>query len=220
MGITRRLIFHVGRNTHGEHLIEKESDSIGESKNMEDLPKPKPPPLLKIQEEQNQPQEEQNQPQEKKAPGSFDLGGMDTGHFAYVVVEEPAGTTQEVATGTVEEGGEGPGGDIIGPDQFRSLFHFIFNTAGAMTPIKSLKIAEEEKESADSASDALYEIALEVPSMRFLIEVGNKNMQRAVVLGVFVYGKGGAVVAELKERKRERLQLQNEEINGVQEVAV
>lgn len=68
-------------------------------------------------------------------------------------------------------------------------------------PLKALVIAPEEEDAARAASDAIYETCAAVSWLNFLIQPQNEWAQRAVVIGVFFYGKGSLIAAELKDRR-------------------
>jgi hypothetical protein len=100
---------------------------------------------------------------------------------------------------------------VLDRDQFWELFRGCFAMSsslaavvpigGKRAPIASLAIAPEEEPAARAASDALYDTAEEVPSLRWLIEPGNVWVQRAVVCLAFAAPKAAAVSAELQARR-------------------
>ena len=95
----------------------------------------------------------------------------------------------------------GPG-EVMGRDEFVALFIGSFQMGAAFTGLQSLKIEGEETGRAREAASAIYDTALEVPALRWIIQPGNIWMQRALVVLAFTLPKGAAIKAELATRKR------------------
>lgn len=90
---------------------------------------------------------------------------------------------------------------ILSQDEFyHGLFAPLHDIPAALLKLQSLPIQPEETQSARQASDAIYDIALETPMFRFLIEPSNIWMQRAVAIGAYAIPKGRAVMFELRAR--------------------
>lgn len=106
---------------------------------------------------------------------------------------------------------ENPGVDIsanasgmLTRDQFYGAFESVFAFGGAITKLESLPIQPGEKPSANAAANILYDMALELPWLRFLIEPQNIMLQRVIVVGSFGYMKYAAVKLEIDFRRAER----------------
>ncbi|MBF0383401.1 MAG: hypothetical protein HQL69_20470 [Magnetococcales bacterium] len=145
--------------------------------------------------------------QQNPVDGSSDSGssGMSTAHFAFVAVDEPAGTPppasipgQEVIAG--EE--EAPKKDFVTVEKFHRMFSTVFNVTGTYSGLNTLKIAENEQEAANEAATALYEIAIEVPFLNFLAESKSGMAENFIALAGFGYFKYQAVSAEIRERRK------------------
>lgn len=125
---------------------------------------------------------------EENAP---DLGG---GHLDGITVEEVEGTIQEAGI----DGGEAPSA-VIGREEFHAMFCGVFNMAHAVTRLQSLAV-DRDSPTARPCTEAIYDIAEETPSLRWLIEPGNVWMQRAFAIGAFAVPMGVGVAGELKAR--------------------
>lgn len=91
---------------------------------------------------------------------------------------------------------------LLSRDEFFGVFRFTISAPNmVISPaLKSLNISKEDQAARDAA-EAIYDIALEVDSLRFLIEPGNKWIKRAAAIGGFGFGMYMSVTAELAARK-------------------
>lgn len=110
----------------------------------------------------------------------------------------------EVETVDPETGATVPAVAQLSKDQFYGAFKGMFLAPNVLIrpPLKSLVIAPEEEDTARAASDAIYETCAAVSWLNFLIQPQNEWAQRAFVIGVFFYGKGSLIAAELKDRRK------------------
>ena len=92
---------------------------------------------------------------------------------------------------------------FIGKDEFFGMFQFVFMAGHGATQLQSLNI--EGSETARPASDALYDICEETPSLQFFIKPGGKWMQRAAAIGMFAVPVAMGCKAELTARKQAKL---------------
>jgi hypothetical protein len=129
----------------------------------------------------------------------------DTSHFDSIKIEEPVGTPQPQAANDEEwvEPGAVPELAVISLEAFQGAFSAIFTGVGAVTGLESVGIKPEEQTGANGAAKAVYDMALEVPFLRFLVEPGNIHIQRAMVIGMFLVPKVMLVLAEIKARSIE-----------------
>jgi len=108
-------------------------------------------------------------------------------------------------------GGDNSGGDVLAPrtftrDEFFAAFIGCFKGANVLVQYKtgealrSLDIAADDP-AARAASDAIYDTALEVPWLHWLLSPGNKWVQRIAVIGAFGFTVSTGVAAELKARR-------------------
>jgi len=97
------------------------------------------------------------------------------------------------------DGAAGP--QVWDKDQFFANFAGAFNLGAALSALQSLKV-DTGDQTARAASDAIYDIALETPWLRFLIEPSNVWLQRAMAIGAFAVPKAMAVRAELAARAK------------------
>ena len=67
--------------------------------------------------------------------------------------------------------------------------------------LTSLKIDDSEMDQARAASDALYDICLDTPSMHFLVKPGGVWFQRVAAISAFALPKAMGVVSEIKAKK-------------------
>ncbi len=89
---------------------------------------------------------------------------------------------------------------FIGKDEFFGVFSFAFMMGHSGTGFKSLDISGST--SARPASDALYDICEETPSLHFLIKPGGKWMERAIAIGMFAVPIAKGVRDEVQERRK------------------
>lgn len=127
-----------------------------------------------------------------------DADPFDTSHFDELHIDgEPLGG------GAGGDGGAAFGGPaIMAREEFRAAFVAVFNIAGGVSGLQSIAIDAGEKPKAEACADAIYDTALEVPWLRFLIEPSNIWLQRALVVGMFTIPKALAVRNELAARRR------------------
>ena len=104
----------------------------------------------------------------------------------------------------------GPAG-VLTKDQFYMAFSSVFDFSGMFLQLQSLPIQNHEVGSARAASDAIYDVAEKSPWFRFLIEPGNEWVQRALVVGVFAFGKVTAVKAEIDQRSAPKPKAANDQ---------
>lgn len=84
-------------------------------------------------------------------------------------------------------------------EEFTVAFRSLFNWAGRKMP--PLKIAPEETEDAAAAAQALYETALDVPWLRFLIKKNNVWVERGFALYMFAAPKYDATMLYVAQQK-------------------
>jgi hypothetical protein len=127
---------------------------------------------------------------EQSSLGSEDAPSIDTAHFD----DAPADEMGEAAAPEV----------LLTKDQFTTNFIGVFNLGGALTGMKSLSIEDTERAQAAAAAEAIYDSALEISWLRFLIRPESVWMQRAFALGAFAVPKYKAVTIELAGRAQKR----------------
>lgn len=114
-------------------------------------------------------------------------------------------------------GSENPIGEteLLTSDQFfEGMFVPLHAMPAAMLHLESLPIKPHEMQSARAASDAIYDIALETPMFRFLIEPSNIWMQRAFVILAYALPKSRAVMMELRARQAKPAQAHEEPLQN------
>jgi hypothetical protein len=124
-------------------------------------------------------------------------------HLAAIVLPlDPAPAADIAAPGGISSPAAAP---IMSKADFFGAFRFLLGAPNIFVapPLDSLKV-EASDDQARAASDAIYDTALEVPWLRWLLEPENVWVRRAVVIGLFAYGKGSAVRAELAARAKTR----------------
>lgn len=115
-------------------------------------------------------------------------------HLDAIAVEEPEGTAADMGEGSAAAP------VVISRDDFHALFCGVFGMASAVTRLQSLAVNRDDPR-ARPCTEAIYDIAEEVPALRFLIEPGGVWMQRAVAIGAFAVPMGMGVAAELRARQ-------------------
>lgn len=129
-------------------------------------------------------------------------GGFSSDHLLKILVDDAPGSGFQPGGDAAIS--DAPGQQRLTKDEFFATFKMLFAIPNmvpvAPLPIASLPIKPEEELPARAASDAVYEIAADTPYMRWLIEPGSEWMQRLMAIGIFVFGKGSAIVAELAAR--------------------
>lgn len=100
----------------------------------------------------------------------------------------------------------GDGGDENPPNQgmidvqaFHALFCVSFNTASAVTKLKSLAV-DAADEACINCTRALYETIADVPMLRFMLMPNGKWAERAVAIGMFTVPMAMGVSNELASR--------------------
>lgn len=94
-----------------------------------------------------------------------------------------------------------PEAAIMTREEFQRTFVGGFDLTHAMSKLQSLKIDEDGKPRAHGCADAIYDTALDVPSLRFLIQPKNKWWSRIFAIGMFTLPMAKAVSIELRERQ-------------------
>jgi hypothetical protein len=92
---------------------------------------------------------------------------------------------------------------ILSKDEFWAAFKGVFNMGGMFIRIegqqlKTIAIQPSEETTAREASDAIYDTCAEIPWLRFILEPENVYVKRALVIGVFFYGKAEMIKAEIQ----------------------
>lgn len=88
---------------------------------------------------------------------------------------------------------------VVPADQWISGFLGGFNLAGNF--VHALKIMPEEEGKARAAAEAIYNTALDVPSLRFLIAPQGKWIGRGVAVAMFIGPKAIAAREEIRGRR-------------------
>ncbi|TAL03672.1 MAG: hypothetical protein EPO08_03520 [Rhodospirillaceae bacterium] len=104
--------------------------------------------------------------------------------------------------GAEQSGGEviGPAGAVLSREEFRASFVGSFGVGAIFLP--ALAIAPDETEKAAAAADAIYDSALEVAWLRFLVDPQSKWVPRIIAISVFAIPKGKAVMVAIQEKKK------------------
>lgn len=130
-------------------------------------------------------------------PQEINFDHLDFAQFG-VEGEPSAQSTGEAVEGEIV-GGDGPPG-VLSRDQFFEAFRGCFNIGHQFTGLESLAVPANDN-TARAACDAVYDIALEVEYLRFLIQPGNTWIQRSIAIGAFAVPKYLGVKAELEARR-------------------
>lgn len=112
--------------------------------------------------------------------------------------EPSGGSTGETVEGEIVGDDSPPG--VLSRDQFFEAFRGCFNIGHQFTGLQSLAVPANDN-AARAACDAVYDIALEVEYLRFLIQPGNVWIQRSIAIGAFAVPKYLGVTAELDARR-------------------
>lgn len=88
---------------------------------------------------------------------------------------------------------------MIDVQAFHALFCVSFNTASAVTKLKSLSV-DAADEACINCTRALYETIADVPMLRFMLMPNGKWMERAVAIGMFTVPMAMGVSNELAAR--------------------
>lgn len=101
-----------------------------------------------------------------------------------------------------------PAETLIGKEEFFSTFSGLFMIGYLPKPfplpLVSLPIKPEEMDAARRASDALYDIILEVHFLRWILSPQGEWAGRIIAIGTFAVPKAMAVMAEIRAKERER----------------
>ena len=136
----------------------------------------------------------QNQENQEAEASNFSADGA---HIDDIDIEYDAGEGAEEPKG--ESAGLNPDGTMT-RETFYIAFKGLFNISAGFTKLESLKVADNDQ-SAQMASDAIYDIASEVHYFRFLIMPSNVWLQRSICILAFLVPKCVAIKAELEIRK-------------------
>ena len=142
----------------------------------------------------------------EKASQAEPASSTETSHLDRIEFADP-----EISGSGVSDMPEGEGDELdAGPallskDDFFAAFQAMFQFPNLLPvpplPLQSLPIKDHERPQARAASDAIYDIALESPYLRWLIEPQSVWMQRALVISAFAGGKAMAIHGEIKSRQ-------------------
>jgi hypothetical protein len=117
----------------------------------------------------------------------------------------PEGEEPAAPEGTEADLSDQPAGEpmpvVIGKDEFFALFKMGQQLPGHLFSLKALT-EHPEKPEARAASDAIYDIAAETPSLSWLIEPGGVWLPRLAAIGLYAVPLGMAVKAELKAKRQ------------------
>lgn len=90
--------------------------------------------------------------------------------------------------------------DMIDHAAFHALFCVSFNTASAVTKLKSLSV-DKDDDACQNCTRALYETIYDIPMLHFMLKPSGKWMERAVAIGMFTVPMAMGVSAELAARR-------------------
>lgn len=94
---------------------------------------------------------------------------------------------------------------LLSREHFYSMFQVAFAAPNLLPawplPLEALPIKAGEDRAARAASDAIYDIALETPALRWLIEPQSVWLQRLMVIGAFAVPKAAAVSREIAHKR-------------------
>jgi hypothetical protein len=99
---------------------------------------------------------------------------------------------------------------LLTREQFYTAFESLFGFSSAISGLKSLEISKDEKQSALATSNAIYDMALESPWLRWLIQPESIWAQRVIVIGTFGFMKFQVVKLEIQSRKQEQEKPKND----------
>lgn len=180
--------------------------TLDQAGNMQEAPEP-------VQDQQEMLEPEGPQPQQhgsESPPLSIEmetLEGLDVSEFETSGL--PAAPEQKETLGE----GITARGFLDKKAFFSMYFRPMHDLPSAWAGIESLKIHDSEIAAAQAASDAVYDIAEETPSLHWLIKPGGVWMQRVVVILAYTGPKMVAVRNEVRQKKKTaaaaREQLQN-----------
>ncbi|MDG1286385.1 MAG: hypothetical protein P8P30_02345 [Rickettsiales bacterium] len=178
---------------------------------MNPQPIPAPPPLPPKEVE---PESQNLQNETPETASSIELE-----HLESINISDALETANEAPLGDegFSIGDENPIGEesdlassgVLSADEFyNGVFSPLHTVPAALLKLESLPIRQSEEPAARNASDALYDIALETPLFRFLIEPSNLWVQRAVAIGAYAIPKSRAVMFEIKARKAQAAEVE------------
>lgn len=141
------------------------------------------------------PSQRENQPESASVslPPSGDAGE----HLAAIQVEELAAVP--VGGGAAPVAVKADPDAILTQDQFVKSFRGLFNVSSAMSGLKSLAVPEENR-AANEAAIAIYDTAVDVRWLRFLIRPQAVWLERTAAILAFTVPMGKAVRDEIKAR--------------------
>lgn len=133
-------------------------------------------------------------PAELSEQNSGSKPSSDASHFDET--PEPENQTGDIEGEVVEE----PAPVVLSRETFVRNFIGLFNYGGRRG-LSSLTVTPDEMAEAEEAFGALYDTALEVSWLNWLVQPGNIWVQRAAVFLPFMYGKSKALIIEVKEKR-------------------
>ncbi|KZD05166.1 hypothetical protein AUP40_14185 [Thalassospira xiamenensis] len=145
-----------------------------------------------------------NGPSSPDLPNTSDHDDIDAGaeHLASFTVDPLEGEADEFGGLDGLSNLADDSGEFISSDVFFSSFCTAFQIGACVPPyLTSLKIDDSEMDQARAASDALYDICLDTPSMHFLVKPGGVWFQRVAAISAFALPKAMGVVSEIKAKK-------------------
>lgn len=141
------------------------------------------------------------QTEPKAEPGAGFSASFSADHLTAIQTDDGPGSVFDVGQSVP---GGAPVPARLTKDEFFSTFKMLFAIPNMVPvkplPLQSLPIKPDEEAAARGASDAVYDIAAETAYLRWLIEPGSEWMGRLMAIGLFSFGKGGAIMAELSAR--------------------
>ncbi len=83
-------------------------------------------------------------------------------------------------------------------EEFQAAFIGGFEMGHEYTELQSLKIPSDKENRARGCAGALYDTAIDIPALRFLIEPKNKWWGRILAIGMFTVPMSKAIIFELR----------------------
>lgn len=151
-----------------------------------------------------QPEAEAAQPkQAETAPPKQADGAFSADHLDFDPENPDAGAAGQADSQT--QAPVVPSG-CVDKEAFRQKLRSYFDLAGALPgppplPLKSMTVQPHELEGCYALADELHALAIRYPWLRFIISDDLSFLDRYILIGSFVMGKAGAVMAELDSRK-------------------
>ena len=90
--------------------------------------------------------------------------------------------------------------NMLSPDDFHKLFVGGFKAGHKLTGLQSLKLDDGDEGARDCAY-AIHETIVDVPMLHFILQPGNKWLDRAFAIGLFTVPMAISVRAELAARR-------------------